>query len=45
MQHDKSSLTDLDNMMPWEREIYVGLLQQHIKDENERMRREQQQNR
>ena len=41
----EESLTDLEEMMPWEREIYVGLLQQHIKDENERMRREQQQNR
>ena len=45
MQHHNYSLTDLEEMMPWEREIYVGLLQQHIKDDNERMRREQQQNR
>tara|TARA_R100001460_G_scaffold72633_1_gene113425 strand:+ start:340 stop:489 length:150 start_codon:yes stop_codon:yes gene_type:complete len=30
------SLTELENMMPWEREIYIGLLVQHIKEENER---------
>ena len=28
MQHHKYSLTELENMMPWEREIYVGLLLQ-----------------
>ena len=27
-------------MMPWEREIYVGLLQQYIKEENERIEQE-----
>ena len=26
--------------MPWEREIYVGLLVQHIEEENEKMRKE-----
>jgi|TARA_B100000085_G_C18329903_1_gene425872 hypothetical protein len=35
-QHHKYSLTELDNMLPWERQIYVSLLQQHIKEENER---------
>ena len=27
-------------MMPWEREIYVGLLQNWIKEENERIEKE-----
>jgi hypothetical protein len=27
------SLTELENMLPWEREIYSGLLIQHLKDE------------
>ncbi len=36
MQHHGYSLTELENMMPWEREIYVTLLQQFIKEENER---------
>jgi len=41
MQHHNYSLTELDDMMPWEREIYVGLLKQHIKDENERIKEQQ----
>ena len=40
MQHHKYSLTELENMMPWEREIYVGLLEKHIKEENERIEKE-----
>jgi hypothetical protein len=43
MQHHKYSLTELDNMLPWEREIYVGLLLEYIKDEDERQKREEQQ--
>ena len=39
MQHHNYSLTELDNMMPWEREIYVGLLMEWIK-ENERLENE-----
>ena len=34
MQHHKYSLPELENMMPWEREIYVSLLQQHVEEEN-----------
>ena len=34
MQNYKYSLTELENMIPWEREIYVSLLQQHIEEEN-----------
>ena len=34
MQHHKYSLTELENMMPWEREIYVSLLQQYIEQQN-----------
>ena len=41
MQHHKYSLTELDNMMPWEREIYIGLLDEHIKEENKRQEEEQ----
>lgn len=42
MQHHKYSLTELDNMIPWEREIYVTLLKQHIEEENERLKKQQQ---
>ncbi len=38
MQHHKYSLSDLENMLPWERDIYVDLLQQHIKEENDKIR-------
>jgi hypothetical protein len=34
LQHHKYSLTDLENMIPWEREVYVSLLQQYIEEEN-----------
>jgi hypothetical protein len=36
MQHHNYYLSDLDNMMPWEREIYVDMLIEHIKEENKR---------
>jgi len=34
MQFHKYSLTEVENMVPWERDIYVGLLKQHIEEEN-----------
>ena len=40
MHHHKYSLTELDNMIPWEKEIYVTMLSNYIKEENERRRRE-----
>ena len=40
MQHHNYSLEELENMMPWEREIYVGLLIEHVKKENERIEKE-----
>jgi hypothetical protein len=45
MQHHKYSLTELDDMMPFEREIYIMLLTQFIKEENERQKQQQAQNR
>jgi hypothetical protein len=36
MQHHKYSLTELEDMIPWEREIYVSLLIKHIEEETER---------
>jgi hypothetical protein len=33
MQHHKYSLSELEDMMPWEREIYVSLLSNYIKEE------------
>ena len=34
IQHHKYSLTEIENMMPWERDIYVGLLNQCVEEEN-----------
>jgi len=33
MQYHKYSLTEIENMLPWERDIYVALLQQHLDEE------------
>lgn len=44
MQHHGYSLTELDNMIPWEREIYVGLLDDFIKKENERIKQQENKN-
>ena len=41
MQHHNYSLGDLESMMPWEREIYVEMLQQFIKEENEKQQQRQ----
>ena len=38
MQHHNYSLSDLEGMMPWEREIYVEMLAQFIKEENKKQK-------
>ena len=40
MQHHKYSLTELENMIPWEREIYIALLIKYIQEENERIKQQ-----
>jgi hypothetical protein len=35
MQHHNYCLSDLENMMPWEREIYVGLLVEFLEKQEE----------
>ena len=40
MQHHKYSLTELESMIPWERDIYVQMLVNYIKEENEKRQRE-----
>jgi hypothetical protein len=37
MQHHNYSLTEIENMIPWEREIYVGLLLNWLEEENKRI--------
>ena len=34
IQHHKYSLTELENMIPWEKDVYVALLEQYIEEEN-----------
>ena len=36
MQHHKYSLTELYNMIPWEREVYVQLLVKWLEEEEQR---------
>jgi hypothetical protein len=36
MQHHNYALSDIENMMPWERDIYVQMLLEHIKEQNKK---------
>lgn len=38
MQHHKYSLTELEDMIPWERQVYIDLLMQHLEEERERLK-------
>ena len=40
MQFHKYSLTELENMLPWEREIYVMLLINYLEEENKRLQQQ-----
>jgi hypothetical protein len=40
MQNFHYSLDEVEYMMPWEREIYLSMLVEHIKEENERNKRQ-----
>ena len=44
MQHHKYSLSEIENMMPWERDIYIDMLITHIREENEKAKERQQKN-
>ena len=37
MQHHKYTLSDLEGMIPWEREIYSTLLVNHLSEEKDRL--------
>ena len=39
MQHHNYSLSDIENMLPWERDIYVDMLITYIKEENDKIKR------
>lgn len=40
MQHHKYSLSELEDMMPWEREIYISLLMNYLEEEKQRQKEE-----
>tara|TARA_Y100000385_G_scaffold286054_1_gene347245 strand:+ start:1378 stop:1509 length:132 start_codon:yes stop_codon:yes gene_type:complete len=41
MQHHKYSLTELESMLPWERDIYVDMLVEYLKEEKKRQEEQQ----
>jgi hypothetical protein len=36
MQHHKYSLSEIDNLIPWEKEVYMNMLIEHLKEEKQR---------
>lgn len=38
MQYHHYSLSDIENMIPWERQTYVSMVAKHVHDENERIK-------
>jgi hypothetical protein len=40
MQNFNYALNELDNMIPWEREIYLTMLINHIEEQNDRARQQ-----
>jgi hypothetical protein len=42
VQHHKWSLTEIEDMLPYERDIYVNMLTNWIREENERIKQQNQ---
>lgn len=38
MQHHHYSLSDIENMLPWEKQIYVGMISEYVKKHNEEVK-------
>lgn len=41
MVHHNFSLADLESMLPWERELYLVLMKEHIEEENRKNKERQ----
>ena len=41
MQYHNYSLTELENMVPWEREVYTTLLMKHLEEEERKAKQRQ----
>jgi hypothetical protein len=42
MENHKYTLYDLENMIPWERDVYISLLIEDLKAKNEQAKQRQQ---
>lgn len=40
MQHHHYSLAELEDMLPWERDIYLTMLIQYVEAENEKIKQQ-----
>ena len=38
MQHHKYSLTELENMIPWERDMYISMVNSWVREETEKVK-------
>jgi|TARA_B100002019_G_C21209694_1_gene568701 hypothetical protein len=41
MQHHKYSLSEIDGMIPWEKEVYISMLLEFIREQKEEAQRQQ----
>jgi len=41
MQHHKYSLSEIDGMIPWEKDVYISMLAEYIREQKEEMQRQQ----
>jgi hypothetical protein len=44
MQHHKYSLSEIDSLIPWEKEVYMDMLIEFIKEEKDREQQESRRN-
>ena len=44
MQHHKYSLADIENMYPFERDIYIAMLVNYLKEQEQKNKQKQAQN-
>ena len=43
-QHHKWSVTEIENMLPWERDIYIEKVLQFVKEENDKIKEQNRKN-
>jgi hypothetical protein len=40
MQHHNYSLNEIDSLIPWEKEVYITMLETHLKEQEEETKRQ-----